>query len=83
MQNNTNILEICLRRVEDKFGRDSHEKWVNSDFNDLSTDIFLKTKVSVSGGTLKRIFGKTKTSEGYRPQLATLDALSVYLDYSN
>jgi len=83
MYSNMDIFEVCFRLIEKKMGRANFTTWVNSDFIHLSDDIFRKTKVKISSGTLKRIFGKVKTAEGYRPQLATLNALAEYLDVEN
>lgn len=61
-----------------KFGKGSPKMWRNRDFEDLSFEIRKATKVLISAATLKRIFGKNKTSETYYPQESTLEALEVY-----
>lgn len=76
--NKTDQLQNILLQVENKFGRGKCSNWKNREFKDLSFEILKSTKVAISPGTLKRIFGKVKTTEEYFPQTATLDALVKY-----
>ncbi len=55
--------------------------WKNSNFLELSNLVKRATKVRISADTLKRVMGKTKTEEAYTPQLATKNALAIYLGY--
>ncbi|MFY0598611.1 MAG: hypothetical protein JXR03_02995 [Cyclobacteriaceae bacterium] len=74
-------IKILLVLVERKFGLGSSRKWKNGDFEKLSFDINQKTKTLISVATLKRIFGKVQVSEGYQPNISTLDALKDFADY--
>lgn len=76
-------LDICCDQVERKFGIKKMPDWVNSNYQQLSFVLLQETNVSISPNTLKRIFGKLKTSSRYYPQKATRDALAVYTGYKN
>ncbi|MFY0650766.1 MAG: hypothetical protein JXQ96_01970 [Cyclobacteriaceae bacterium] len=69
-------IESCL-----DWGKAS--EWKNSNFIDLSNEVKRASGVRISADTLKRIFGKTKTSEQYDPQPATKDALAVFIGYES
>lgn len=56
-------------------------EWRAADYNRLSSQLGRQTKVYLSENTLKRIFGKLKTTERYFPQKATRDALAVFIGY--
>ena len=77
-----NNLEIdkLKDRIEVKFGKPNLESWRNGDFDELSRQIFRKTRVRISNSTLKRIFGKTKTVSHYTPQHSTLQALQDFVE---
>lgn len=77
MPNNDRFNNI-LHEIEVKFGRGSSKNWINRDFEELSFQIRLSTKYTISTLTLKRIFGKIKTPDDYLPQKATLQALELY-----
>ena len=66
--------EALLRQIEIKFGRGVSSEWKNRDFEDLNFEINKKTKTVISALTLKRIFGKIKTTDDYIPQKATIKA---------
>jgi len=74
-------LRLILAEVEKKFNRGKSNSWVNRDFHDLSFEVLQETDTRLSADTLKRIFGKLKTADGYYPQEATLMALSKYSGY--
>jgi hypothetical protein len=76
-------LEICLRYVAEKFGKPSISEWTNRDYITLSGIVSRHTDILISASTLKRIFGKLKTSDRYYPQKATRDALANYVAYSD
>lgn len=77
-------LEKCVQIVEDKLGWGDSKLWTNSNFERLSNIIFSETKVSISSSTLKRLFGKLKTYKSfYNPQLATKNALSIFIGFKN
>ncbi len=77
MLNNERFNNI-LREIEVKFGRGSSKNWINRDFEDLSLQIRLSTKIVISTLTLKRVFGKIKTPDDYLPQKVTQQALEIY-----
>ncbi|MBI9064835.1 MAG: hypothetical protein JEZ14_22810 [Marinilabiliaceae bacterium] len=74
-------LRLVLAEVENKFNRGKSNSWVNRDFHDLSFEVLQETDTRLSADTLKRIFGKLKTADGYYPQEATLMALIKYSGY--
>ncbi|MGJ7030090.1 hypothetical protein [Niabella hirudinis] len=57
--------------------------WSNSDYVKLSGLLYRNTSVQISSSTLKRIFGKVKTTERYYPQKATRDALAKYAGFGD
>ncbi|MBN9384299.1 MAG: hypothetical protein J0H74_26340 [Chitinophagaceae bacterium] len=76
-------LDICCRQVEQKSSSRPIKEWTNADYLRLSNDLLQQTGVAISPNTLKRIFGKLKTSSRYYPQKATRDALAVYIGYKD
>jgi hypothetical protein len=71
-------LSSIKNAVVKRFGKGKPTYWRNRDFEDLSFEINKTTRVLISAATLKRIFGKNKTSETYYPQESTLMALEKY-----
>ena len=83
MSNSINIrdkkrLQKARKSVVRSFGRGNPRSWRNKDFEDLSFEIKLASKILISAATLKRIFGKNKTEADYYPQASTLEALEVF-----
>ncbi|MEJ8844892.1 hypothetical protein WG954_21035 [Lacibacter sp. H375] len=76
-------LDLCCRMAAEKIGKASFESWTNGDYLRLSGQLFRQTNVQISPSTLKRIFGKLKTTDRYYPQKATRDALVQYSGYSD
>ncbi len=74
-------LDICCQKVAEKSGQESIADWKNSNYVKLSGLLRRETKVNLSENTLKRIFGKLKTSTRYYPQKATRDALAQFIGY--
>lgn len=74
-------LDICCSLIEKKYGRGSIRNWTNGDYVKLSAQILRETGTLVSANTLKRIFGKIRTSSRYYPQKATRDALARYTGF--
>jgi len=74
-------LDICCKKVAEKVGDKPVADWTNSDYVKLSGLLLHKTRVHLSENTLKRIFGKQKTSGYYYPQKATRDALAQFIGY--
>ena len=77
------ILDICCEQIALKTTTKPVSEWTNGNYVKLSFLIKRKTKTHLSENTLKRIFGKVKTSEKYAPQKATLDALAQFLDFKD
>lgn len=71
-------LNFIKKRVIGTFGKGKPTSWRNRDYEDLSFEIKMSSKVLISASTLKRIFGKNKTSDTYYPQESTLDAMETY-----
>lgn len=78
---NSDQLKKILKQTEIKFGRGSSVNWRNRDFEDLSFEINKQAKILISPATLKRLFGKVKTSSRYNPQENTIEALKIYSGY--
>jgi hypothetical protein len=76
-------LEICCRYVGEKYGKPLISTWTNGDYIRLSSILSHKTDVQISPSTLKRIFGKLKTTERYYPQKATRDALADFAGFTD
>lgn len=76
-------LDICCQKIAELIGEKHISEWTNGDYINLSRLLSRKTKIRLSESTLKRIFGKSKTSERYYPQKATRDALAQFIGYDN
>jgi hypothetical protein len=76
-------LGICCRYVAEKFGHADIFLWANGDYIKLSGVLSRQTDVHISPNTLKRIFGKLKTTDRYYPQKATRDTLARYAGYTD
>ncbi|MGO4294410.1 hypothetical protein [Chitinophaga sp. RAB17] len=76
-------LDICCHQIELKFTTRPIEEWTNTDYLRLKNVLLQQTDVAISPNTLKRIFGKLKTSSRYYPQKATRDALAIYIGYTD
>jgi len=74
-------LDICCQKVAQKVGQKDISDWKNSDYIKLNGLLHRETKVNLSENTLKRIFGKLKTSTRYYPQKATRDALAQFIGF--
>lgn len=74
-------LEVCCRYVGEKYGKPEIGSWTNGDYVRLSGILSRQTAIQISASTLKRIFGKLKTTDRYYPQKATRDALARYAGY--
>jgi len=72
-----------IRLIEYKYGGGKHAEWRNGDFENLSFEIQKETKILISVATLKRYFGKVKTSDDYQPQPQTINALKLYAGYAD
>lgn len=75
------LLDICCKKVAEKISKKPIAEWVNSDYIKLSVALARQTKITLSENTLKRIFGKLKTTTRYFPQKATRNALAQFIGY--
>ncbi|MDW7692562.1 hypothetical protein R9C00_12500 [Flammeovirgaceae bacterium SG7u.111] len=78
-----NYLNQCCQDIESKLNWGEAGLWTNSNFLDLSNEVKRSSGLRISAATLKRIFGKVKTTERYNPQLATKNALAQFLGYES
>lgn len=76
-----NSLDTCCQQIALKVGKEDILTWKNSDYIKLSALLYRETKITISENTLKRIFGKLKTSTRYYPQKATRDALAQFIGH--
>lgn len=81
MEKEKQLLLLCRQLIEQTLNWGDSNIWGNSDFEQLSKQIFEKTKVQLSISTLKRIWGKVRY-ESF-PTAATLNALARFLDYTS
>ena len=76
-------LDQCCQLIAVRIGDKQISEWTNGDYVNLSRALARKTKIRLSESTLKRIFGKSKTSGRYSPQKATRDALAQFVGYKD
>ena len=74
-------LEKLKQGVENKLQWGNSEDWRHSDYKNLSEVIYNESKILLSTSTLKRVWGKIKY-EGM-PNATTLDALSMFIGFTN
>lgn len=74
-------LDACCQLIAAKTGKVPFSDWANADYIRLSSRLAHESDIQVSPNTLKRIFGKLKTSSRYYPQKATRDALARFVGY--
>lgn len=77
--------ETCLKNlkilIEKKLGWKNSNEWTHGDFEELSVQIQEKTKVSISANTLKRVWGKMKSSS--KPTFTTKNALASFAGFNS
>jgi hypothetical protein len=81
MEKEKQLLLLCRQLIEQMLNWGDSTIWGNDDFEQLSRQIFDKTRVQLSVSTLKRIWGKVRY-ESF-PNAATLNALACFLDYTS
>jgi hypothetical protein len=81
MEKEKQLLLLCRQLIEQTLNWGDSSIWGNDDFEQLSLQIFDKTRVQLSVSTLKRIWGKVRY-ESF-PNAATLNALACFLDYTS
>ncbi|HYG01154.1 MAG TPA: hypothetical protein VD927_01860 [Chryseosolibacter sp.] len=81
METEAASLEKCRLLIEKKLSWGDSECWQNQDFENLSELILSETKVSLSGSTLKRLWGRVQYTSS--PNLTTLNALAQFAGYES
>jgi len=81
--NEFNYIEEIEKEIEKKLNSKSIVSWTDNDYKKLSQLILDETNISISHQTLKRLFGKVKYKEIYSPQIATKNALALFLGYKD
>ena len=82
--NESQLLQQCLQLVEEKTGWGPCADWTQNNFDRLSDHICEKSGISISSSTLRRLFSLLKNRSGeIHPQIATKNALSIYLGCSS
>ena len=76
-------LGVLIKLIETKTGWGPSKGWPNRYFSSISDQVFEQSGVLISPSTLKRLFGKVKTREGYIPHEDTKNALAKYAGYSS
>lgn len=80
--NDDRLLKLLTDEIAGKTGFGEPGDWANHHFQALSESIKKSTGQHVSESTLKRLFGRKKTSgEVYQPHVYTRDILAVYAGY--
>lgn len=74
------FINLCKKQIELKFSFGNGDGYTQRDLEILSAHIAEKTEVVISLSTLKRLW---KDDYKHSPQLATLNALAVVLDYKD
>lgn len=70
------LSKVIIAKIESKFGRQVR---YSKDCEVLAEVIFSETKRTISGSTLKRVFGMVEGTK--EPRLYTLDVIAFYLGY--
>ncbi|WP_372933707.1 hypothetical protein [Mariniphaga sediminis] len=77
------LIKICLQLVTQKLEWRVSSEWTDFDYKKLRQLIFDASGINISTHTLKRLFGKIQYKKEYNPQLATKNALSIFIGYKN
>lgn len=72
------ISAVIKEKIEAKYGKRIR---YSKDCDALASDILHQTKQSISGSTVKRLFGFVKSTQ--EPRIYTLDVIAVYLGYGS
>ncbi|MDW7695901.1 hypothetical protein R9C00_25515 [Flammeovirgaceae bacterium SG7u.111] len=75
------LLQKCLKQIEEKLGWAEASEWQHRHFDLLSEKIFEATHVQLSAVTLKRLWGKIAYHSS--PTTNTLDTLAKFLGYGS
>ncbi|MDO1445308.1 hypothetical protein Q0590_03550 [Rhodocytophaga aerolata] len=80
MEENIQLLQLCLTQIEQQLGWGENSRWTHQDFEELSERIYCTTKIRLSVTTLKRLWGKVAYTSS--PTLQTLNTLAAFAGYS-
>lgn len=74
------FIDLCKKQIEQKFSFGNGNDYRQRDLEFLCSHIEQKAEVMISLSTMKRLW-----KDGYKqsPQLATLNALAILLDYKD
>ena len=78
-----NRIQFCLNLVAKKATKLSEADWTDQTFIELSEILDKETGVLIGRTVLKRLYGKLRTSEDYRPQKEVRNALARYVGFEN
>ncbi|MDH5382762.1 MAG: hypothetical protein OEW75_18040, partial [Cyclobacteriaceae bacterium] len=82
MRNTKSLMkEVLVQRIESQIGWGSGKNWSNKEFEELSEQIFIKTRKQVSVTTLKRLWGRAEQIAN--PSVSTLDILAEFAAYKS
>lgn len=77
----TELLQDCKKKIEQKLDWGDSEQWQTADFENLQQRIFDETGVSLSSSTLRRIWGRTKYE--HLPSTTTLNTLAKFAGFES
>ncbi|HNP06828.1 MAG TPA: hypothetical protein PKN99_04345, partial [Cyclobacteriaceae bacterium] len=81
LETDNQLINSCLRKIEDRLGWGGSNNWSTQEFESLSQKIQEATGIALSVATLKRLWGKVQYTS--RPNVTTLNALAQYLGHEN
>ncbi len=77
-------LQQCLLLIEERVGWGSSHHWTQGNFDRLSNQVCARSGIAISSSTLRRLFVQFRKAEVRRnPQIATKNALAIFLDYDS
>ena len=74
-------IDFLLRKIEAQLEWGESSGWLSYEFDKLAELIFKRTNVSISGNTLKRVWGRIKYES--TPSAVTLNTLSQFLGHTD
>ncbi|MFW5656384.1 MAG: hypothetical protein ACOC0C_02105 [Bacteroidota bacterium] len=80
MKRELDYIEDCLKRMGKQFNWGYFSEWTNHNYDVLSDEIQKTTGIAISSRTLRRLANRRIK---YSPQIATKNALAMYLGFQN
>lgn len=74
-------IKLFLEKLENHCNMGPIKDWTDFNFVKLSLEISKSTGILISKNTLKRLMGKIRVAEDYKPQRATKMALAQFVGY--